>query len=43
MGKTIGILDSSLFSAIIIVIILTTFVTPPGLKWAFGRYERIKS
>lgn len=40
IGKSIGILDSSLFSALIIVIILTTFVTPPGLKWAFAHYDK---
>lgn len=43
IGKAIGILDSSLFSAMIIVIILTTFVTPPGLKWAFVNYDKKKS
>lgn len=40
IGKAIGILDSALFSALIIVIILTTFVTPPGLKWAFVNYDK---
>lgn len=39
IGKGIGILDSALFSAIIIVVILTTFITPPALKWAFTKYH----
>jgi Kef-type K+ transport system membrane component KefB len=40
IGKSLGVLDSALFSAIIILVILTTFITPPGLKWAFGRYDK---
>lgn len=39
IGKGIGVLDGALFSAIIIIVILTTFITPPALKWAFSRYE----
>ncbi len=42
IGKTIGILDSELFSAIIIIVILTTFITPPALKWAFQNYDKRK-
>ncbi|MEO6695862.1 MAG: cation:proton antiporter [Ignavibacteria bacterium] len=38
IGRGIGILDNALFSAIIIVVILTTFITPPWLKWAFSKY-----
>jgi len=40
IGKVMGILDNALFSAIIIVVILTTFITPPWLKWAFSRYDQ---
>jgi Kef-type K+ transport system membrane component KefB len=39
IGKGIGVLDNALFSAIIIVVILTTFITPPWLKWAFSKYD----
>jgi len=39
IGKGIGILDNALFSTIIIVVILTTFITPPWLKWAFSKYN----
>lgn len=39
IGKGIGILDNALFSTIIIVVILTTFITPPWLKWAFSKYD----
>jgi Kef-type K+ transport system membrane component KefB len=40
IGKSIGILDSSLFSSVIILVILTTLITPPALKWAFDNYDR---
>jgi Kef-type K+ transport system membrane component KefB len=40
IGKAIGILDSSLFSSVIIIVILTTLITPPALKWAFEKYEK---
>ncbi|MBK8981691.1 MAG: cation:proton antiporter [Ignavibacteria bacterium] len=40
IGKSIGVLDNAMFSAIIIVVILTTFITPPALKWAFARYDK---
>ncbi len=40
IGKGLGVLDGALFSAIIIIVILTTFITPPALKWAFEGYNR---
>jgi Kef-type K+ transport system membrane component KefB len=40
IGKALGVLDSSLFSVIIIIVILTTFITLPALKWAFDSYDR---
>lgn len=33
IGKSLGVLDANLFSAVIIVVMLTTFVTPPLLNW----------
>ncbi len=42
IGKSLGILDGAMFSAIIIIIILTTFITPPALKWAFVSYDKKK-
>jgi Kef-type K+ transport system membrane component KefB len=39
IGKSIGVLDGTLFSGIIIIVILTTFITPPALKWAFEKYD----
>lgn len=40
IGKGLGVLDGDMFSAVIIIVILTTFVTPPALKWAFGKYDK---
>ena len=40
IGKSIGVLNGTLFSGIIIIVILTTFITPPALKWAFGEYDK---
>ncbi|MEO8664312.1 MAG: cation:proton antiporter [Ignavibacteria bacterium] len=40
IGKTIGVLDATMFSAIIIIVILTTFITPPALKWAFVNHDK---
>jgi Kef-type K+ transport system membrane component KefB len=31
------ILSEGLFSAIVLMVLVTTLVTPPGLRWAFGR------
>jgi len=40
IGKSIGVLDNAMFSSVIIVVILTTFITPPALKWAFSKYDK---
>ena len=37
IGKSIGVLDGHVFSSIIVLVILTTLMTPPSLKWAFER------
>jgi Kef-type K+ transport system membrane component KefB len=42
IGKSIGILDGPLFSSVIILVILTTLITPPALKWAFENYDALK-
>ena len=34
------IVSQSVFSAVVIMVIATTIVTPPALKWSFGRFER---
>jgi Kef-type K+ transport system membrane component KefB len=34
------ILSQSVYSAVILMVLVTTLVTPPGLRWAFGRRAR---
>lgn len=38
IGLVAGVLTRELFGAIIIMVIGTTFMAPPLLKWAFGRW-----
>lgn len=33
------IVDSGIFSAVVIMVMATTLVTPPALKWSLARYE----
>ena len=40
VGKKLGVIDDSVFGAIIIMVILTTLVAPPLLKWSIARQER---
>lgn len=37
LGLLAGILTRDVFSALLIMVMATTLVTPPGLKWAFSR------
>jgi Kef-type K+ transport system membrane component KefB len=42
LGLTIGgarIVDEATFSALVIMVIATTMVTPPALKWSLGRHS----
>lgn len=43
LGKSLGLLNDNLFAVIIIVMLLTTFITPPLLKWAIERQEWLAS
>jgi hypothetical protein len=39
-GLTLGgepVVDAGLFSAVVIMVAVTTLATPPALKWSFGR------
>ncbi len=42
IGKGLGVIDNEIFSAIVIMVIVTTFVTPPLLKWSIGRTEKLR-
>ena len=37
IGRSLGVIDDATFSAVVIMVILTTLVTPPLLKWSIGR------
>jgi Kef-type K+ transport system membrane component KefB len=40
IGKSLKVVDASIFSAVVIMVILTTLITPPLLKLSLQRYER---
>ncbi len=37
------IIDEALFAAILIMVMVTTLITPPLLQWSFSRQERNRS
>jgi Kef-type K+ transport system membrane component KefB len=37
------VVDEGTFSAVMIMVIVTTIVTPPALKWSFARGERVEA
>jgi Kef-type K+ transport system membrane component KefB len=39
IGKALKIIDDATFSAVIIMVIITTLITPPIMKWALGRHK----
>ncbi len=39
LGKSMGVLSTSHYSVLIIVVLLTTLITPPCLTWALGRSD----
>ena len=39
LGKSMGVLSTSLYSVLIIVVLVTTLITPPCLTWALGRSD----
>ena len=43
LGKSYGLLNSDLFTVIVIVMLLTTLMTPPLLKWALERQGPLTS
>jgi Kef-type K+ transport system membrane component KefB len=43
IGKSLNVVDDALFSAIVIMVTLTTFAAPPVLRWSIGRWERNQS
>ena len=41
VGKGLGVINDSIFGAIIIMVILTTLVAPPLLKWSLARQKKV--
>jgi Kef-type K+ transport system membrane component KefB len=39
IGKGLGVVDDAIFSAVVIMVIATTLVTPPLLKFTLSRFE----
>jgi Kef-type K+ transport system membrane component KefB len=45
LGLTVGgrpVVDAGIFSAVMIMVMLTTMATPPALKWSLGRRDRAR-
>ena len=36
IGKSIGVVDDGLFSAVILLVMVTTLLTPLALRWKFA-------
>ena len=39
IGRTLGVIDDAIFSAIVLMIVVTTLIAPPLLKYVVGRHE----
>jgi Kef-type K+ transport system membrane component KefB len=39
IGRTLGVISDELFSAIILMVIVTTFMAPPWIKWRFSQHK----
>jgi Kef-type K+ transport system membrane component KefB len=37
IGKSIGVISDTIFTALIMMVIITTLITPPSLRWAMSR------
>jgi Kef-type K+ transport system membrane component KefB len=37
VGKALGVIDDALFSAVVIMVMVTTMMTPIALKWSLNR------
>ncbi|RCX31742.1 sodium/proton antiporter NhaS3 (CPA2 family) [Thioalbus denitrificans] len=40
IGKGLGVVSGQVFSAVVIMVIVTTLITPLGLRWSLGRRKR---
>ncbi len=37
IGKTLGVIDAAMFSAVVLMVVITTLITPPLLKLTLGQ------
>ena len=37
------VVDQNVFSAVVVMVIATTAITPPALKWSFERFDKRKA
>jgi hypothetical protein len=42
IGKALKVIDDATFSAVVIMVIITTLITPPVMKWALERNKQIE-
>ena len=40
IGRGLGVVDDAVFSALVAMVMVTTLITPPALKWALARQAR---
>ncbi len=40
IGKSIGVVNESVYSALVVVIIVSTMLAPPAMKWSMARFEK---
>jgi Kef-type K+ transport system membrane component KefB len=39
IGKSLRVIDDPTYSAVVIMVIITTLITPPVMKWTLGRHK----
>jgi Kef-type K+ transport system membrane component KefB len=40
IGRTLGVIDDSMFAAVVLMVIITSLIAPPWLKVAVGKGEQ---
>ena len=43
IGRTLGVIDDSIFAAIALMVIVTTLIAPPWLKFSLARQNEKKA
>jgi hypothetical protein len=37
-----AILSQNVYSAVVLMVVITTVITPVGLRWVFGAHQRLR-